>query len=62
MLLAAQMWADVRRRDQPTADRHALDADVILAPQATLLARPGDQLVVATTNATHLARFVDARA
>ena len=62
MLLAAQFWADVRRRGQPTADPHALDGDVILAAQATRLASAGDAVVVATMNPAHLARFVDARA
>ena len=62
MLLAAQLWADVRRRGQPTADPHALDGDVILAAQAMLLASAGDSVVVATMNAMHLTRFVDARA
>ena len=61
-LLAAQLWADARRRGQPTADPHALDGAVILAAQATWLASGGDTVVVATMNATHLARFVDARA
>jgi hypothetical protein len=38
-----------------------LDADAILAAQSTLLAQPGDQAIVATTNVGHLSRFVDAR-
>lgn len=61
MLLAAQFWADARRQGRPTADPHALDADVILAAQATLIAAPGDEVVVATTNPAHLGHFVDAR-
>jgi predicted nucleic acid-binding protein len=61
MELAAELWAKVRLQGRPTADRHALDADVILAAQATLLAAPGDHVIVATTNVKHLARYVDAR-
>ncbi|HMJ75453.1 MAG TPA: nucleic acid-binding protein [Iamia sp.] len=62
MELAAMLWADARRAGRPTAPDHALDADVILAAQANALAhRSGEQVVVATTNPKHLARFCDAR-
>ena len=56
---AAQFWADVRRDGRPTADRHALDGDCILAAQASLIAeRSGsDQVIIATTNVGHLSRF-----
>jgi predicted nucleic acid-binding protein len=53
---AAELWAIARRSGQPTADRHALDGDVILAAQAE---EAGG--IVATDNVRHLARFVDAR-
>jgi predicted nucleic acid-binding protein len=61
MLLAAEFWAEARRQGRPTAGAQALDGDVILAAQASLLARGGDAVMVATTNVGHLARFVDAR-
>lgn len=61
MLLAAQLWADARNRGKPTADRHALDGDVILAAQAILEVNAGNEVVIATTNVGHLSQFVDAR-
>ncbi len=59
--LAAELWADARNRGVPTADRHALDADVLVAAQALILAEGGAECVVATTNPAHLSRYVDAR-
>ena len=56
---AALLWADVRKRGQPTADPRALDGDVILAAQARRMA--ATEVVVATTNVQHLSRLVDAR-
>jgi predicted nucleic acid-binding protein len=61
MLLAAQLWADARNRGKPTADRNALDGDVILAAQAILEVNAGNEVVIATTNVGHLSQFVDAR-
>ena len=58
MLQAAAYWAQVRREGRPTTDDKALDGDVILAAQATMLADQGDDVVIATTNVGHLARFV----
>ena len=63
MRLAASYWADARKQGQPTASDESLDADVILAAQATILGKnTNDGVVVATTNTRHLSRFVDARA
>ena len=61
MLLAAQLWAEVRRADKPTADSKALDGDVILAAQAKLEEIKGNRVIIATTNVGHLSLFVDAR-
>jgi predicted nucleic acid-binding protein len=54
---AAAFWAEVRQQGVPTADRHALDADAILAGQAMTAAQPGDVLTVATMNLAHLGHF-----
>lgn len=62
MLQAAEFWAQARHQGRPTAPDLALDADVILAAQAALKAhQSGDTVVIATTNAAHLSRFVAAQ-
>ena len=61
MLKAAQLWAEARKRGRPTADPKALDGDVILAAQATLVADEGNEVIIATTNVGHLSQFFDAR-
>lgn len=61
MRLAAELWAQSRRAGRPTSDPKELDCDVILAAQARLVGAT-DELVVATMNVGHLARFVPAAA
>ena len=61
MRRAAELWADARNRGVPTASRDALDADVILAACAATIGQAGDQIIVATNNVGHLARYCDAR-
>lgn len=60
---AASLWAAARNAGLPTAHDVALDGDVILAAQArnAPTANLAETVVVATTNATHLSRYVDAR-
>jgi predicted nucleic acid-binding protein len=60
MLKAAQHWAQARKAGKPTADRSSLDADAILAAQASILIDDGSDAVVATSNLRHLAMFVPA--
>lgn len=61
MLLAAEFWAQARQDGYATATDEALDADVILAAQARVLAQQQrGEVVIATTNVGHLARFVAA--
>lgn len=57
MRRAAELWALVRRAGIPTADPKALDADCILAAQASLLGGPDDLVTIATENLGHLSRF-----
>ena len=60
MLLAAELWAVARQEGKPTADERALDGDVILTAQTRLLGVPRDDVIVATVNVGHIARFVQA--
>lgn len=61
MLEAARLWAWVRNQGHPTADPKALDGDVILAGQVAQLATLTDNIVIATTNVSHLSLFGDAK-
>jgi len=56
--LAAELWARSRRGGLPTAAAEALDGDVLIAAQALTLNDPN--IVVATDNPVHIARFVPA--
>ena len=60
MLLAANLWAEVRKIGKLTADPKALDGDVILAAQAKMLANERTAVIIATTNVGHLSRFTTA--
>jgi hypothetical protein len=60
MRQAAALWADVRQRGFPTADAKELDGDVIVAVQAMGCPFPSNDVIVATTNPVHLARFTAA--
>ena len=56
--LAARLWAQARNAVMPTADPKELDCDVLIAAQALTLDVSTADLVIATTNVGHLARFV----
>jgi predicted nucleic acid-binding protein len=58
MRLAAVLWAQARQQRRPTAGNQALDVDVILAAQAMTLGVAN--VVIATTNVSHLSQFVPA--
>lgn len=61
MLKAAEFWAQARKGGYPTADKSAIDADVILAAQLVTMDHQQTESVIATTNVGHLARFVQAK-
>lgn len=58
MLLASDMWAKARNMGIPTADSRALDADVVLVAQALSAGLPASDIIVASVNVRHIARFV----
>lgn len=58
MRRAAEIWAIARQTGQPTAGDNTIDADVILIAQAETLGAAN--VVIATTNVGHLARFIPA--
>ena len=55
MRRAAEFWAQARQQGGQAASDAALDADMILAAQATTIGDP--TIVIATTNVGHLAAF-----
>ena len=61
MLLAAEFWAAARKLGRKSAADDSLDADMILAAQAAILSREGDEAIIATTNVRHLSLFIAAR-
>ncbi len=61
MRRAAHLWADVRSRGMPTADPKELDGDAILAAQVLTSGLAGPDTIVATTNVSHLSRFLPAQ-
>jgi predicted nucleic acid-binding protein len=58
---ACEFWAQARQEGYQTADDKALDADVILAAQTSLVEQECGQAVIATMNVQHLDRFVPAQ-
>jgi hypothetical protein len=60
MLKAAEFWASARKMGRQAADDTSLDADMILAAQATAIAHESGRTVIATTNVRHLALFAPA--
>lgn len=60
MLKAAEFWAQARQMGKPAAHNLRLDADMIIAAQAALFIAAGHEVVIATSNVSHLSLFVPA--
>lgn len=58
MRRAAELWADARQTGRPTAGDNTIDADMILIAQTETFGVA--DVVIATTNVGHLARFIPA--
>ena len=58
--LGAEIWARVRNSGLPTADPKELDGDVLIAAQVLDVGLAPGSFVIATTNVSHLSRFVPA--
>ena len=57
LLLAADLWAELRRDGQPTADNKNIDCDVIMVAQALKLKRQFEQIIILTIDVKDLVRF-----
>lgn len=58
MLKAADIWAEVRQKGQPTADNKALDGDAIIAAQAVIAKEAGMYIEIVTTDTEDLNRLL----
>lgn len=58
---ASELWGWARLTGQQTAHNEAIDADVILAATAIIMALEGQYVVIATTNVSDLARYTPAK-
>ena len=57
---ASKLWARARNSGLPTADPKELDGDVLIAAQVLDVGLAPGSFVIATTNVSHLSRFVPA--
>lgn len=57
--IAAEFWADTRKRGISTSDDKNIDADMIISAQWKILTQeyPGRSVLIATTNVKHLKIF-----
>jgi len=58
MRQAANLWAQARQKGQPTAEDKTIDGDIILVAQAMTL--ESSEVIISTTNVSHLSRFIAA--
>ncbi|MEA5468415.1 PIN domain-containing protein [Spirulina sp. 06S082] len=60
---ASEIWSQAQLQGKPTADRKALDIDLIISAHCQLLQEehPGRYVIIATKNIKHLSRFAEAK-
>jgi predicted nucleic acid-binding protein len=61
MRKAAELWAIARQTGKPTADPQALDGDVILSAQVLTSFDSSLNVIIATTNVSHISRYAQAQ-
>lgn len=57
MIIASEIWADIRKQGNPTENKDSLDGDVILAAQAYQLKAYYAEVIILTTNPKDIAKF-----
>ncbi|MDJ0742465.1 MAG: hypothetical protein QNJ32_03770 [Xenococcaceae cyanobacterium MO_167.B27] len=57
MIIASEIWAEIRKQGNPTENKDSLDGDVILAAQACQLKEYYEEVIILTTNAKDIAKF-----
>ena len=57
MIIASEIWADIRKQGNPTENKYSLDGDVILAAQAYQLKAYYEEVIILTTNPKDIAKF-----
>lgn len=57
LLIATDLWAEIRKTGQPTADKKNIDCDVIMVAQALQLRQQFSQIIILTIDVKDLIRF-----
>ena len=57
LIIAAELWAELRKTAQPTADNKNIDCDVIMVAQALKLRNRFEQIIILTIDIKDLIRF-----
>lgn len=57
LMIATELWAELRKTGQPTADKKNIDCDVIMVAQALKLRNQFKQIIILTIDVRDLIRF-----
>lgn len=57
MIIASEIWSDIRKQGNPTENKDSLDGDVILAAQAYQMKAYYEEVIVLTTNPKDIVKF-----